>query len=488
MAFLRKLQRELKAAYRNRTTSSQLVHGKHTEELSLLRRTVFNQDTHTWSVELPVPPASKFDRSKDPMCIRGATLHTGLSLVETCMLNGITHVDDGCGGRKPYFGEATMFVSHAWFGTDASFSKLVDALADEIKEQGLNEEDEFFFIDTLSLAQNKQPNPRKLKHNHDCPNHRDVNEFVCLFGVQPEHDRPGSPPLPRHKVQRLICYCAPLGRPRALQRLWCLYEIMLASESNIGVHAALGQLDQEVLVLDIQQRADFVRSVFAAFDPEREAKATYKEDQEELPNKIKRLGGFVQLNALIKGHMRKWVVDALLRVIENYKREPSTGREGEEGTGPSELAHLYHQLAAALHDCGNFQEAIDCYEIALQADKKTGNVKNPEVTAKALNGIGNAYRELGLYQDALHWHGKALDTLNPNDAKIFTASALAQTYNSLGLAHHHLEQFDDAITMFVEAKRLAQSIGNKKLMAIIENNRGLAELCDTRRGLILSYQ
>ena len=152
-AFLKQLRRELADSGRESCDSGQLVHGAHTSSSA----TDFEE----------------FDRSRDDRCMRAVTLHTGLSLVETCMMAGVTESPSG----EPYFGRINTFVSYTWRGDGATFAKLIDAILEAPAALNLDGESRLF-VDILVCAQN-----RGMRASHTCANSADVGVSRTLFSL-----------------------------------------------------------------------------------------------------------------------------------------------------------------------------------------------------------------------------------------------------------------------------------------------------------------
>lgn len=204
LAFLRDIRQELVDSGRGNCDSGQLVHGSHTTSSA----TDFRE----------------FDRRKDDLSIRACTLHTGLSFVEACVQAGLVTSE---ATKEPYFGRINTFVSYTWRGNGATFLKLVDTILAEttVTHEGCTS-GVFLFIDIFVCAQN-----RGVRLSGTCPNQVDVGHFETIIQA----------------CRTTLFYATPLVKPLALERVWCLFEILHTAKNNLGFYVICGADDRELL-------------------------------------------------------------------------------------------------------------------------------------------------------------------------------------------------------------------------------------------------
>ncbi len=100
-------------------------------------------------------------------------------------------------------------------------------------------------------------------------------------------------------------------------------------------------------------------------------------------------------------------------------------------------ANVYYNLGLDLQNRGQLNEAISCYQKAVEL--------NPN-DFEAYNNLGLAMQCKGEINKAINFYKKAL-SLNPN---------LDKTYYNLGIALQEKGQFEEAITYYQKALRLTK--------------------------------
>jgi hypothetical protein len=187
LALLRRVVRELQARGRCDVDCGQFLNGVHTTDSAT-----------DWR---------EFDRARDAHSAKACCLHTGTSFVETCMAAGLTH-DPGTGA--PYFGAMDTFVSYTWRSDPSgpkhiTLPKLVAAVEEALvaDPRVADPEAACCFVDVLVCAQHRGARPG----SGTCPNATDVGQFEAVVDA----------------CARLVLFCTPLTRPKALTRAWVLF-------------------------------------------------------------------------------------------------------------------------------------------------------------------------------------------------------------------------------------------------------------------------
>jgi tetratricopeptide (TPR) repeat protein len=144
----------------------------------------------------------------------------------------------------------------------------------------------------------------------------------------------------------------------------------------------------------------------------------------------------------------------------------------DQRTTESEKGPIYHQLGRVKDNRGEYQEAIACYEKAIDIYKKTLSPNHLNF-ANSYNWLGNAYYSLGNYTKALSSHEKALairqESLPPNDPD------LAASYNNIGLVYDIMGDYPKALLSHEKALAIRQQSlpPNHPDLALSYNNVGL---------------
>jgi len=114
------------------------------------------------------------------------------------------------------------------------------------------------------------------------------------------------------------------------------------------------------------------------------------------------------------------------------------------------LAATYNNLGVAYDDNGDYDEAIEQYEKALDIYEIHPAYKAHPETATTYNNLGIAYRKKGEYDKAIELYKKALG-IYENHPAYKAHPETAKTYNNLGAAYGAKGDYDEAIEQFEKA-------------------------------------
>ena len=169
-------------------------------------------------------------------CLAQATKKRNWCFVEECEHQGFTHSRHG----DPYFLPATHYVIHGWH---RNWLQLVEALERFVETRRLNPRETSFFIDVFSVNQNVPP-------------HRELLPDTLAFPSIPEEGPDGGDglfnmddDLTAEKFfkttvdaatktslarcnHRVVIAPSSWSQPPAYRRLWCVFELALASAQS----------------------------------------------------------------------------------------------------------------------------------------------------------------------------------------------------------------------------------------------------------------
>eukprot|EP00794_Sanderia_malayensis_P008062 gene8062-8925_t len=100
-----------------------------------------------------------------------------------------------------------------------------------------------------------------------------------------------------------------------------------------------------------------------------------------------------------------------------------------------------HELGTVAYHMGNYKVAKKYFKDALQRVEMTNEHVISEHWEPLFNNLGHACRQLGEYENSLHYHKTAL-SICPNNAS---------TYSAIGLVHCYLKNFKEAVDAFHNA-------------------------------------
>jgi tetratricopeptide (TPR) repeat protein len=143
----------------------------------------------------------------------------------------------------------------------------------------------------------------------------------------------------------------------------------------------------------------------------------------------------------------------------------------DQTTDESQKAPIYHQIAWAKDEQGEYEEAITFYDKAIEICKKT-LPPNHLNFADAYNNIGMVYHKMGDYPKALSSYEKALEikqqSLLPNHPH------LAMSYNNIGAVYQNMGDYPKALSSHEKALEIKQKslLPNHPSLAISYGNIG----------------
>ncbi len=153
------------------------------------------------------------------------------------------------------------------------------------------------------------------------------------------------------------------------------------------------------------------------------------------------------------------------------------GHETDAGAQLSQALRLYEKSGDALgqavvhHSLSNLydhrQDPTRALHHAEQALTWAEQADDANEQAAALNAIGWCHTQLGHHAEALTHCQRALRLIDPNNHR-----ALADTWDSIGFAHHHLSDFIQATDAYRHALTLARQAGARHLEATVLTHLG----------------
>ncbi|CAF1431081.1 unnamed protein product [Adineta steineri] len=119
-----------------------------------------------------------------------------------------------------------------------------------------------------------------------------------------------------------------------------------------------------------------------------------------------------------------------------------------QSSSESDKALYYNNLATVKNHQGNYEQAIEYYEKALEIQEKTLPANHSDL-ATSYNNIGNVYEKMGEYSKTLLFYEKALGiwekTLPANH------SNLATSYNNTGSVYEKMGEYSKALSFYEKA-------------------------------------
>jgi tetratricopeptide (TPR) repeat protein len=224
------------------------------------------------------------------------------------------------------------------------------------------------FLDVFVCAQHRGVRPQ----SQTCPNATDVKKFKEVIS----------------SCERLVLYATPLTQPKALHRVWCLFELMSAFVLRKDVLMALSASDREMLKELLLHDFDRIVVLFTSIKSEN-AEATVAEDKDMIFEWIRRdLGdkGFKELNHLVASGMRLWLAETAKKLVNEETEECI------KSTLMSRCGQLFVHLA-------RFDEAEEMYRCELDFDLAEYGELHP-YTSTTLNNLAMVLVDKGKLVEA----------------------------------------------------------------------------------------
>jgi tetratricopeptide (TPR) repeat protein len=233
---------------------------------------------------------------------------------------------------------------------------------------------------------------------------------------------------------RVVMVLSPWDNPIPLRRAWCLYEIYCAVEEK-GTFEVVMNADASVAFLEnVVADPDTYLTMLSNIDLGK-SESKYPADKDLILDVVNKTVGIYAVNSLVASRMRDWVRAELVKSIDEY--------------GLSEYSRVTRRLALGevLLAQGEFGAAETHFESCIGV----ANV-DPIVLAKAQHGLGNAFRGLGRYSDAIDVHERALQNFGRDNADV------ARCYNNLAMVYSDKGCYAEALEMHEKALQMQISV------------------------------
>jgi signal transduction histidine kinase/Tfp pilus assembly protein PilF len=125
----------------------------------------------------------------------------------------------------------------------------------------------------------------------------------------------------------------------------------------------------------------------------------------------------------------------------------------------------YLLMAIVEKDLGNYEQAIQCNQLALKYLKP---IDYKVAVAAVYNNLGTVYKRKSLYDKALDVYLKSLEIKKDLNNR----EKLAPVYNNIGLLYFHLKEYDKAINYYQKSINISKEHGLILRLAKNYNNMG----------------
>ncbi|GIF64113.1 SARP family transcriptional regulator [Asanoa ishikariensis] len=176
-------------------------------------------------------------------------------------------------------------------------------------------------------------------------------------------------------------------------------------------------------------------------------------------------GTLPDVRAQAFAHRRLAYACMLLGHDDNAGAQLSQALRLYESSGDAFGQSVVHHSLSNLYD--HRQDPTRALHHAEQALTWAEQAEDANEQAAALNAIGWCHAQLGHHVEALTYCQRALRLIDPNNHR-----AMADTWDSIGFAHHHLSDFAQAADAYRHALTLARQAGARHLEATVLTHLG----------------
>ena len=320
-------------------------------------------------------------------------------------------------------GEATVFISHAWKYDFIDVLKL-------LRYYFRDEPETKIFFDLFSNNQHENENPFEWW------------ESTFMNAIK--------------KMGRTVQILHPWDKPLTLTRVWCLYEIYACVKTGSLFDVAMTPEQRDVFINSLVANPEVYMQMLADIDLEK-CEATRPEDKDKIFRVVRETkGGFVELNNIVSGKIREWVMSTIDDVITNRSPADTTPRE--------QMWKLLRTNGILLMKSGKFSEARKTFETCVKEYQDIacvgGNPASLKLMYVTYADLGMACYQLGEFLLAHEHSSRALQIfLNPEVGA--DPEKCCNIYSNIALADKALGRLESALAGFAKVMEIILNVPQK---------------------------
>jgi len=344
---------------------------------------------------------------------------------------GASYVD--CLSGVDNVGPATVMLSYGW---RYEIKDIIDTLIDYCEGLELDTKRTYIWICCLCNNQHRVVENR-LNGTKDSSDTFD--EFEKIF-----HSRVVE-------IGNVVAMMTPWDEPVYLTRVWCVFELYVASENENG-NLTIVMPPREKLRMIEALRADVgLEKLYTNLIATKveNAEASEETDRVRILELVKNGPGFIEFNGKVNELIRNWIKDSMIQYVREHEKKSKNLKTDRE------YASLCNDVGKVIRDHGNIVVAKELFDNAIAIFERVNNDNDLRTKSDTHNNLGLTYKKMGEFQTAKDEFNKALavgKTIweeNDYDA--------AQTYNNIGLALDDMKEYDSALAAYEEALNIVQN-------------------------------
>jgi len=179
----------------------------------------------------------------------------------------------------------------------------------------------------------------------------------------------------------VLVVMSPWPSPVAVNRAWCLFELMTAIESKVRVEVTMPPKERENF---LQQRLEEKQKVFTEIDCRRSLASIETDENMIKKYMLEKMGGFDNVDEKLKWRLKRWLLDTRLKVGSSMLEEIEERTHRLSRTkSPANREYLAarHQLGNALQLAGEYDKALEVHADVLQMRERVLSSSHPDVRA-----------------------------------------------------------------------------------------------------------
>jgi len=223
-------------------------------------------------------------------------------------------------------GKASIMISYA---RCYSIGDILDTIVGYCKSEDLDPEKTYVWI--YCLCSNQHRVVEKRKEGENTP----FNEFRTISRKRISN------------IGHILAVLAPWQAPTYLSRMWCLFEIFMASERacKITIRMPSSQWDQFKKAIRCDNGAEQVSNIFKACSSINVRMAETNSDRTNIMRLIEGGGGYDNFNSKINGLIKEWVLDIIERIVDAGSNGANDNdSKVKQGSLLNVVSEIYFQL------------------------------------------------------------------------------------------------------------------------------------------------
>eukprot|EP00555_Chaetoceros_dichaeta_P001037 CAMPEP_0198277180 /NCGR_PEP_ID=MMETSP1447-20131203/65711_1 /TAXON_ID=420782 /ORGANISM="Chaetoceros dichaeta, Strain CCMP1751" /LENGTH=373 /DNA_ID=CAMNT_0043972181 /DNA_START=17 /DNA_END=1134 /DNA_ORIENTATION=- len=201
-------------------------------------------------------------------------------------------------------------------------------------------------------------------------------------------------------VGHVLAMMAPWDKPLYLTRVWCIFEMFTASESDkCKVEIIMPPREKKALLAALSDY-DAIVKVLCSTNIEN-AKASRDIDKTNIMELVSTGMGTAALNNSVNKLLRTWIQGMILATVEEYEMTSNALSIDQE------YAILCFRVGRVMKEDGRYEDAMVLYNKCLEVEKRVLGEDHID-TATLYNNIGLLMKKMGKLDDALVLYKKCL--------------------------------------------------------------------------------